>query len=283
VSEKGVVNSGLASRLKIALPVTALLTGSIFYYQKVTSFFIIAILLRSLWEYYQVFKVKITARLKLSMGFSLLYLLACATPGFDLRAPMLLLGFFGLFSCQLFIPKSNEAMLQSNQTLMGFTFVTILGEHALRLYLMDYGGTDSNWGAQLFFASVFTCKFTDATAYFAGKKYGKTKLIPKISPNKTWEGLYGAYAGGLLCLPLFMIIPGFNFLIALGIAFAVVSVATLGDLFESQFKRELNVKDTANDIPGFGGTLDMIDSVLWVMPMVYWTVFSCGIHIPQKL
>ena len=57
----------------------------------------------------------------------------------------------------------------------------------------------------------------------------------------------------------------------------LVSVGTVGDLFESQFKRELNVKDTANDIPGFGGTMDMIDSVLWVLPATYYLVFMLDI------
>ena len=76
-----------------------------------------------------------------------------------------------------------------------------------------------------------------------------------------------------------MCLEGFNFLSALGLSILLVSIATLGDLFESHFKRELRVKDTANDIPGFGGTMDMIDSILWALPVTYWAIIALEIPI----
>ena len=160
-------------------------------------------------------------------------------------------------------------------SITGFVYVIGLGCYAI--YILNLKSLGQNWGAQLFFATLFTCKFSDATAYFAGCKYGKHKLIPRVSPNKTWEGLYGAYAGGLCSLPFFYMMDGFNFLKSLAMVLGLVSIATVGDLFESQFKRELDVKDTADDIPGFGGTMDMIDSVLWVLPAAYCLVSLLGI------
>jgi phosphatidate cytidylyltransferase len=79
---------------------------------------------------------------------------------------------------------------------------------------------------------------------------------------------------------LLLFAEGFSVQTALLFAFILVSIATLGDLFESQFKRELRVKDTANDIPGFGGTMDMIDSVLWALPAAYWFIVVAGIVQP---
>jgi phosphatidate cytidylyltransferase len=275
------VNSSLGSRLKIALPVTGALTASIFYSPAITSWFVVMLLIRSLWEFYHIFKTEQSARSSLSLVFAFVYLY-CSVNGYSSAlAPLGLLGLFLLFASQLFFPSEKHGTAELSLTLMGFVFVIVLGEHALRIYQIDGPILGTDWGPRLFFAALFTCKFSDATAYFCGCRWGKHKMMPTISPKKSWEGLGGAYAGGLVCLPLFMNLPGFSLWYSLAICLLIVSTATVGDLFESQFKRELNVKDTADDIPGFGGTLDMLDSVLWVMPMVYWYTIIYGIHSSQ--
>lgn len=270
------VNAGLTSRLKIALPVTAAFTAAIFYAPTITIWFVIAVLLRSLWEFFNIFNDHTPGRANLTLAFAFLYLFIHRDGDFQHTTPLALLGFFGLFVSQLFFPSQRSNTLSLSQSLMGFVFVIMLGEYALRIYGLSEASSGQNWGARLLFATIFTCKFTDATAYFAGKNFGKKKLIPHISPNKTWEGLWGAYAGGLPCLLLFVSIPGFSLWSSILLCFFIISAATLGDLFESQFKRELKVKDTANDIPGFGGTLDMIDSLLWALPTAYWFVILYG-------
>lgn len=107
----------------------------------------------------------------------------------------------------------------------------------------------------------------DTGAYFAGRRFGKRKLAPKVSANKTWEGLAG---GGLAVLACAAggayLLPGAS-LAWLGAAAVVVPAAVFGDLFESVVKRLRGVKDSGNIIPGHGGLLDRIDGVLAAAPL----------------
>lgn len=116
--------------------------------------------------------------------------------------------------------------------------------------------------------------FADSGAYFAGRKFGKRKLSPRISPNKTIEGLIGGVIAGmavaligaaLIGAPLAQF-PGIALVAAWTILFSVV-----GDLFESLLKRHVGAKDSGALIPGHGGVLDRIDSVLAALP-----VFAVG-------
>ncbi|MGC9360947.1 MAG: phosphatidate cytidylyltransferase [Anaerolineae bacterium] len=111
----------------------------------------------------------------------------------------------------------------------------------------------------------------DTAAYAVGMHLGKRRLAPKVSPNKSWEGALGGLGGALLVSmvagPLFLQI-GVGWSILLGVLIA--TAATLGDLAESVIKRQVGVKDSGNLIPGHGGMLDRIDSLLFVVPLVYW-------------
>jgi phosphatidate cytidylyltransferase len=112
----------------------------------------------------------------------------------------------------------------------------------------------------------------DISAYFTGKKYGKNKLAPDISPGKTIEGLYGALVAGIICGVVISLMYGFQFLIAAD--FTLLSVLTVlisiyGDLFFSLAKRLRGVKDSGNLLPGHGGVLDRIDSLIAATPFFY--------------
>lgn len=112
----------------------------------------------------------------------------------------------------------------------------------------------------------------DISAYFAGKKYGKNKLAPDISPGKTVEGMYGALAAGIFCGVALSLLYGFQFLIAAD--FTLLSVLTVlvsiyGDLFFSLAKRLRGVKDSGSLLPGHGGVLDRIDSLIAAAPFFY--------------
>ena len=113
-------------------------------------------------------------------------------------------------------------------------------------------------------------KFTDIGAYFGGRAIGRRKLIPWLSPGKTWEGLAcgmcTAGAIGALCSPMIQELTWPH-----GILFGVVigGIGQLGDLLESLMKRDAEVKDSGNMIPGFGGVLDVIDSPLLAAPFAY--------------
>jgi phosphatidate cytidylyltransferase len=111
----------------------------------------------------------------------------------------------------------------------------------------------------------------DTAAYAVGTHLGKRRLAAEISPNKSWEGTFGGLGGALLVSmiagPLFLRI-GLGSSALLGVVIAVA--ATFGDLAESVIKRQVGVKDSGSLIPGHGGMLDRIDSLLFVVPLVYW-------------
>jgi len=116
----------------------------------------------------------------------------------------------------------------------------------------------------------------DITAYFAGKKFGTTKLSPEISPGKTVAGMYGAMIAGAFCAVILSLIYGFGWIITAD--FVLLSVLTVlisiyGDLFISVAKRQRGVKDTGSLLPGHGGVLDRIDSILAAAPLFYAGIY----------
>lgn len=113
----------------------------------------------------------------------------------------------------------------------------------------------------------FVCIWANDTgAFVAGSTLGKRKLFPSVSPNKSWEGFFGGVVASMLAAWLLSGALGLCPMVAIGIG-AVISVfATWGDLFESMLKRNAGVKDSGQVIPGHGGVLDRIDSVLFVLP-----------------
>ena len=116
----------------------------------------------------------------------------------------------------------------------------------------------------------------DTFAYLTGRMIGKTKLIERISPNKTWEGTIG---GIVMTLVVALIIAYFNdkdFLFW-GISAVIIAPGAIyGDLLESLFKRSLNIKDTGNIMPGHGGILDRFDAVLFTVPFFFcwWLIYA---------
>jgi phosphatidate cytidylyltransferase len=112
---------------------------------------------------------------------------------------------------------------------------------------------------------------SDTFAYFIGKNLGKRKLYKEISPNKTIAGAVGSIAGGTVATVLFgsLLIKELDLpsLIIIGAALGAVTIA--GDLVESMFKRDAGIKDSSNLIPGHGGALDRIDSILFAAPTLY--------------
>lgn len=112
----------------------------------------------------------------------------------------------------------------------------------------------------------------DITAYFAGRKFGKNKLAPTISPGKTWEGVAGALLGVMLYVLVVWLVAGKHGSGALVILLTVaawcwVGLAIMGDLFESAVKRQAGVKDSGALLPGHGGLLDRIDALTSTLPL----------------
>lgn len=137
----------------------------------------------------------------------------------------------------------------------------------------------SEVGAFLFFFVMVTVWLADTGGYFAGKRYGKHALAPAVSPNKTWEGV----AGGVLLASIWAIgfywvktpttITMFEWML---LAVLTVAVSIVGDLFESLYKRAFSVKDSGSLLPGHGGILDRIDSLIAAVPVFTFLVLIMG-------
>lgn len=130
---------------------------------------------------------------------------------------------------------------------------------------------DSQNGLQwvgLFFALLWA---GDIGAYFAGQKYGKRKLYPKVSPAKTLEGLLGGILTGCVVAILykFLFFRFMSWIAVIVIPLLIIFFGMLGDLFESFFKRAFAVKDSGSFLPGHGGFLDRFDSFIFSLPVMY--------------
>ncbi|MFA5356691.1 MAG: phosphatidate cytidylyltransferase [Candidatus Omnitrophota bacterium] len=129
-------------------------------------------------------------------------------------------------------------------------------------------------GAGLILAVIFMTKLGDIGAYFIGSRFGKTPLIPRISPKKSVEGAIGglifSVIGAFLSAPFLNTGP--LRLIFIGISLGILG--QLGDLSESLIKRDCQVKDSGNTLPGMGGVLDFIDSLLFTAPVFYFYTIS---------
>ena len=134
-------------------------------------------------------------------------------------------------------------------------------------YLVVTGSEGGEWWT---LAGIIIVVSTDIGAYAAGLSFGKHKLAPTISPGKTWEGFAGAVAAALLAGGLLAVLMlGQPWWVGLALGAVLVVVATMGDLTESMIKRDLGVKDISSWLPGHGGFLDRLDSVLPSAIVIY--------------
>lgn len=137
-------------------------------------------------------------------------------------------------------------------------------------------GTLPGWFGVIMLALLLTWA-SDSGAYFVGKFWGKNKLAPQLSPNKTWEGFFGGFVATILVsLAGYWIMPGYSLYQYVGIGIAAGLAAPFGDLFASGIKRGFDIKDFGRLIPGHGGILDRIDSFMCVAPLVYILIVRWG-------
>ena len=130
---------------------------------------------------------------------------------------------------------------------------------------------DVHDGRDWVYLTVFSTFAVDTAAYFTGRAIGRHKLAPRISPGKTIEGFAGGWAGGIAAVVLLNYFLGLRIdawqIVLLAVVFPVAAAA--GDLAESAIKRGMQIKDASELIPGHGGVLDRLDSILFTFPLVY--------------
>jgi phosphatidate cytidylyltransferase len=138
--------------------------------------------------------------------------------------------------------------------------------------------TDSSLGLTLILALAAIITATDTGAYFVGKRFGRHKMAPFISPNKTWEGLGGGVASAALVGMLFSpyIHLPHSFIIAICVSILMALLAQAGDLCKSWIKRLAGVKDSGSLLPGHGGVLDRLDGYMLSTPVLAF-IIKCNL------
>lgn len=175
----------------------------------------------------------------------------------------------GTLIAATFQEQNFEKMIASSgATILGVLYVAFLGGHlvAVRTGFSQRLSTDL---LSLFFMVIMG---SDIGAYYVGRLFGRHKLAPKISPGKTWEGLFGGILAALAMAALahFWFFPGLPLKWGLSLAAAMAVVGVFGDLAESALKRGAGAKDAAKLLPGHGGILDRLDSLLFNAPLIYY-------------
>jgi phosphatidate cytidylyltransferase len=128
---------------------------------------------------------------------------------------------------------------------------------------------------------VLTVFAADTVAYLTGRALGRHKLASRLSPKKTWEGLFGGAVAGVFVSFISLYDTRHHYVSvwqAVVLGLVVVTAGVLGDLFESALKRDLEVKDTGRLLGGHGGMLDRVDALLFAAPAAYFLVFAYGFH-----
>jgi phosphatidate cytidylyltransferase len=188
----------------------------------------------------------------------------------DFETSFLILFVLGLCLCQFFSKNNTAGILAISTTLFGLMYVPWLLNFIQKINFFPKGVEGQYY--LLYF--ILITKISDSGAYAVGSLIGKHKMIPRISPGKTWEGFGGAIAASVLASLLFTHFASKHLVgmtpahaVILGVILGVAAV--VGDLIESLFKREAGAKDSGSFFPGIGGILDLLDSLLFNAPIMY--------------
>lgn len=185
---------------------------------------------------------------------------------FDFRLSEILAISLTLIAVITLFKFSNELYIDSGKLI--FTVIYVALPFSFALGLPKYSSIENTFSLEVIFLFILIWS-SDTFAYLVGKFFGKHKMAPKISPKKTWEGYIG---GVVLTLVFSYFVEQYqpqlrgNWMV---VGFLIAAFAPLGDLVESQLKRNFGVKDSGNIIPGHGGVLDRLDSFLICVPVVY--------------
>jgi len=249
-----------------AIGFPAIYYGGIFFWGLITLLLVIAA-----WEYLSLMR-SAGYQPAIRLGVAGVFFLALVRTYFpDYESATLIFFIFLAMAHHLlaFERGRDEAASDFAFTLTGLVYLGWMGAYLIRLRELPNG--------VYWFSFVLPIIwFTDTGAFFVGRKWGKHKLAPRLSPKKTWEGYFGGVFFGLLGSLLFytlwhqiLNISLFDSLL-LGLSLSVLT--PLGDLGESMIKRQSGIKDSSHILPGHGGIFDRIDTWLWAAPLGYYLV-----------
>src|ERR1043165_651989 len=239
-----------------------------------------------LWEFYRMLdhkglpNFKITAMIcgAVMLAGSFYYFSKIGPAGsYDFEIAFLLFFLLTVFGRQMFARlRYDEPLKTMAYTLFGLLYVLWLFNFVTKIvYLIPRAADGGLTGQYYCVYLIAVTKFSDMGAYLTGSLVGKHLMTPQISAKKTWEGFFGALAFALLCsLMLVKLMPGhlsiLNWTHATILGLLLGFAAVIGDLAESVLKRSTGVKDSGNFLPGIGGALDLIDSLLFTAPLLFF-------------
>ena len=183
---------------------------------------------------------------------------------------VLVLAFPATYFLAVVRPRRENVAWGVAATFLGVLWIGLALVHAILLREMDHGGA-------LVLDVLIGTFVADTAAYFGGRAWGRRRIAPQISPNKTLEGLLSGIVGGTFAFWLFGLgyhHDWFNGTDRLVIGLSVALAAPLGDLFESMLKRDLGVKDASNVFGSHGGVLDRLDGALFALPAAYYVALA---------
>ncbi|MBZ0179353.1 MAG: phosphatidate cytidylyltransferase [Melioribacteraceae bacterium] len=183
----------------------------------------------------------------------------------------ILIGILLLLIYELFRDKSS-AIINLGTTLLGIFYIGLFSSTLIGIREI-YSGFSYEYqnGGLLIISMMITIWMCDSAAYFLGTAFGKHRLFPRVSPKKSWEGAVAGFIFSIATM-IFMKSVLIDFLTmnqAITIGIIIGSFGQIGDLIESLIKRDANVKDSSDIIPGHGGILDRFDSLLYSAPIVF--------------
>lgn len=202
------------------------------------------------------------------------------TPGYEWvrpqswQLPAYVVGGFVLFTFLVEMYRyraTGHSVAKIAHSLLVIAYLGVLPSFFLKLRWLKADDGPDVTGLMLAL-TIFVPKCQDIAAYFVGRALGRNKLTPLLSPKKTWEGFFGGFAGSVLAAGLLSLVGpvfrhGWPEAVAFGVAIGFAGV--LGDLAESLIKRDGKAKDASQAVPGFGGLLDVFDSVIFAGPVAY--------------
>ena len=267
----------MAQRILTGLVGIPLVVGAVWVGSSWLTILVAVVAVRGLWEFYRISpRGALTVLFPLEAIWTILFLVSGQlTDRWYDYAPHAILGAGVLFALPWLIVNRNRqgAMAAWSYALCGPAYIGFLLAHGLMLRGLELD-TAGNFGRDWLIFALMVVFATDSGAYFTGRAVGRHLMTPTISPHKTWEGAIGGFASAVVIAAVLAALLKLAIPIWQGalIGMAIGILAQLGDLAESQLKRATGVKDTGNILPGHGGILDRIDSIVFTLPVVYYLV-----------
>jgi phosphatidate cytidylyltransferase len=259
------VKRTITSLALAAVGIPAILLGSYYYFVLIALFLGIAA-----WEYSRIFR-RTDSKVAEVLLIICVVLITAARAFFpDQAAAVLTLSILAAMTWHLidYEKGRDRAATDFAATAGGMVYLGWIGAYLINLRSMP----DGLWWLIIVLPTIW---LADMAAFFVGSRFGKHRLLPRLSPKKTWEGYWAGVIFGTLSTVGLVVLwhclggPAVIWWKAAALGAALSILTTLGDLGESMFKRQAGMKDSSNIFPGHGGVLDRIDSWLWGAALGY--------------